>query len=96
MVIQRWSGFSEQRFVFNKWSDSLPHDVIHDVSGRVEDAARFLDLGLVFDPRLMAFGKADDLAKKLFIDLAEDVRAEDAEFIRAVRVVESTDERLEQ
>lgn len=43
----------------------------------------------------MAGGEPDDFAQKLFIDLAEDFRREDGEFIRAVGVVEPPDDVFE-
>ena len=57
----------------SKFADGLLDDVVHDVGGRVIDAAGLLDFGLVLDHRAVAFGQADDLAEELLIDLAEDV-----------------------
>jgi len=53
--------------------------------------AGFADFGLFFDLGPMAIGELDDLAEGLFVDLAEDVRWQDREFVGAVRVVEAAD-----
>ena len=45
-------------------SDRLLDDVIHDVGGRVVDAARLLDLRFLLDLGLVAGGEADDLAEE--------------------------------
>ena len=70
-------------------SSSLPtvclDDVVHDVGGRVVDAAGLLDLGLFLDHGAVAFGEADDLAEELLVDLAEDVGGEDGELVGAAR-----------
>ena len=77
------------RLAFDQFAHGLPDDVVHDVGGRVIDAAGFLDLRLVLHHGAVALGEADDLAEKLLIDLAEDVGGDDGEYVRAVGVVEA-------
>ena len=62
-----------RRLLLQQFADGVLDDVIDDVRGRVINAARFFDLGFVFDLRLMAFGEADDFAEELFVNLAENV-----------------------
>ena len=70
-------------------SSSLPtvclDDVVHDVGGRVIDAAGLPDFGLFLDLGAVAFGQADDFAEELLVDLAEDVGREDGEVVGLIR-----------
>ncbi len=84
-----------RRFVFQQFADGVLNDVIDDVGRRVIDAARFLDLRLVVDSCLMSFGEADDFAEELFVDLTEDVGGENRELVRAVGIIKSTNDSLE-
>ena len=64
-------------------------DVVHDVGGRVVDAAGLLDLGLFLDLGAVAGGEADDLAEELLVHLAEDVGREDGELVGDFGIVEA-------
>ena len=73
----------------------VPDDVVHNISGRVVDAAGLLDLGFIFNDRPMPGRKPDDLAQELLVDLAQNLRPEAEKLIRAFRVVKLADDRLE-
>ena len=73
---------------FQQFADGVLHDVLHDVGRGVEHAAGFFHFRFVFDYGAVACGQADDFAEKLFVNAAEDVRAEHGKFVRAIRVVE--------
>src|SRR6266550_5451043 len=68
---------------------------IDNVSGRVIDAARFLNLRFVFDFGAMAFGKSNDFAQKLFVNLPENICGQDGKFVRTFWIVEPPDDFLE-
>jgi hypothetical protein len=80
-----------RRFVFQQFAHRVFDDVIDDVSGRVINAARFLNLGFIFDFSLVAFGKPDDFTEKLLINLAENVRRQNRKFVRAIGILETPD-----
>ena len=48
------------RAVLQELTDRLLDDVVHDVSGRVEDAAGLLDFGLVLDAGMMTGGSTEN------------------------------------
>jgi hypothetical protein len=77
-------------------SDSLPDNVIHDVSGRVIDSARFLDLGLVLDDAVVSGCEPDDLAKELLVNMAEDIGRDDRKLIGTFRIIKPLEEIAEQ
>lgn len=83
------------RLAVAQGADGLLHDVFDDVGRRVVDTASLFDLRLLFDLSLVGRGKPDHLPKKLPIDLAENFRGEDRELIRAVGVVEPSNNVLE-
>ena len=84
-----------RRFVFEQFADCVLDDVIDDVGGRVINAARFLDFGFVFDSRLMPFGKTNDFAEKLFVNLTENIGWQNGKFVRAIGIVQTSDDSLE-
>ena len=43
----------------------------------------------------MAFGEANDFAEKLLVNLAEDVRGQHGKFVRALRIIKTADNFLE-
>jgi hypothetical protein len=77
-------------------SDSLPDNVIHDVSGRVIDSARFLDLGLVLDDAVVSGCEPDDLAQELLVNMAEDIGRDDRKLIGTFRIIKPLEEIVEQ
>jgi hypothetical protein len=74
-----------RRFVFEQFVDGVLDDVIDNVSGRVIYAACFLNFRFVFDFGAMAFGQANNLAEKLFVNLAENVGWQNRKFVRTFR-----------
>jgi len=82
---------SRRRLAFNQLADGVLDDVVYDVGRPAVDAAGFSDFGLFLDLCLMACCQTYHLAEELFVDLAEDVRGQDREFVGAVRVVEAAD-----
>src|SRR5947209_3395287 len=74
---------------FVESAHGLPDDVVHDVGGRVIDATGFLDFRLFPNNGAMAFGQPDDFAKKLFIDLAENLCRQRREYVRRFGIVKA-------
>lgn len=80
---------SEQR------ADGLLDNRFNDVDGRVKHSTRFFDLRLFLDLGMVAGGQADNLAQKLLVHTAQDVGAQHAELVGAVRVVQAGQNLLE-
>ena len=82
-------------FAGDERAGGLADDVVHDVGGRVVDAAGFADLGLFLDLHLVGAVELDDLAEELFVDVAEDVGGDDGEGVGALGPVEGGEDFLE-
>ena len=70
-------------------------NVIHDVGGRVIDAACLFDLRLFLDFGPGTGRQADDLAQELLVHLAQDVGWQHRELVGALGVVEAGQDGLE-
>ena len=83
-----------QRHALQQLAHGLPHDGIHDVGGRVEDAAGLAHLRLLLHLGPVPGGQADHLAQELLVDLAQDVGRQHGELVGAVGVVEALEDVL--
>ena len=71
-------------------------DVVHDVLGRVVHPAGLADLRLLLDLGPVGLRQPDHLAQELLVDLPQNLRRQDGELIRALGVVQSTEDVLEE
>ncbi len=79
------------RLAFELATDGLLDNVIHDVTGRVVNAAGFADLGLVLDGGATALG-AEDFAEEAFVSVALDLDLDVGEVVALVVGGELVDE----
>ena len=63
-------------------------DVVDDVGRGVVDAACFFDFWFFLDDGAVAFGKADNLAEELLVDLSEDFGGQNGKLVGAVGIIE--------
>ena len=79
-------------FALAQFPHRVLNDVLHDIGRGVINPSSLLDLGLFFNSGLVTSGKTNDFTQELLVDVAQDVSAQDGEFIRAFGVVEASDD----
>jgi hypothetical protein len=79
------------RFAFDNFPDRVFHNVVHDVLGRVIDAARLADLGLLLYAD--SFGRGPDgFAEITLVDGTEQFHADHVKAVRALERIEALDD----
>ena len=89
-ALRLFRGFAIQQFAHGVFND-----ILHDISGRVKDAARFFDFRLVFHDGAVIAGETNNLAQKLFINLPQNIGGQNGKLVGRIGIVKCLENILE-